>query len=134
MGYPYLGYVLRDGHVTLYHAGDTIPYHGLVEALAPLAIDLALLPINGRDYFRQQRGIAGNLDAREAAELALLLGVETVIPMHYGMFAGNTASPGTFVDHLHAIAPHIHALAPGLHQPLIYCPSQSGNGGSPMTP
>lgn len=120
LGYPYLGYVLRDQHVTMYHAGDTIPYDGLVDALAPLAIDLALLPINGRDYFRRQRGIAGNMDGREAAELASLLNVETVMPIHYDMFAGNTARPGEFVDWLQAIAPHIHVLLPGLQRSCLY--------------
>lgn len=120
LGYPYLGYVLRGQHVTLYHAGDTIPYDGLGDALAPLAIDLALLPINGRDYFRRQRGIAGNMDGREAAELASLLNVETVMPIHYDMFAGNTARPGEFVDWLQAIAPQIHVLLPGLQRSCIY--------------
>lgn len=122
LGYPYLGYVLRDRTVSLYHAGDTIPYDGLVDTLAPLGIHLALLPINGRDYFRGLRGIAGNMDSREAAEVASLLNVDTVMPIHYGMFAGNTASPGAFVEHLQSVAPHIHALLPGLGRAFLYHP------------
>lgn len=120
LGHPYLGYVISGDGLTLYHAGDTIPYDGLVETLAPLAIDVALLPINGRDFFRQQRGIAGNLNCREAAELAGLLEVDTVIPIHYGMFAGNTVRPGDFIEALQAKAPHIHALIPGLSQAFLY--------------
>lgn len=122
LGYPYLGYVLRNRTVSLYHAGDTIPYDGLVDTLAPLGIHLALLPINGRDYFRGLRGIAGNMDAREAAEVASRLNVDTVIPIHYGMFAGNTTSPGPFVEHLQSLAPHAHALLPGLGRACIYHP------------
>ncbi len=120
LGYPYLGYVLYNQHIGLYHAGDTILFDGLVDTLAQLPIDLALLPINGRDYFRQQRGIAGNMDYREAAELASLLNVDSVMPIHYGMFAGNTASPGAYLEHLQHLAPHIHTLVPGLGQSYLY--------------
>lgn len=129
LGYPYLGYVFGDEHVTLYHAGDTILYDGLVDTLSPIAINVAMLPINGRDYFRQQRGIAGNLDCREAAEFASLLDVDTVIPIHYGMFAGNTAPPGTFVDNLQATASHIHALVLGLHRLSLYRSRRSDHPG-----
>ena len=37
--------------------------------------------------------MAGNLDGREAAELAHALGVEWVIPCHFDMFEFNTATP-----------------------------------------
>jgi hypothetical protein len=60
-GFPHLGYVLRLGGVTVYHAGDTVPYDGLVETLTPFAIHLAFLPINGRDFFRTRRGVLGNI-------------------------------------------------------------------------
>lgn len=99
-GYPYLGYVLRLGGVTIYNAGDTIAYEGLVERLAPLGIDLAFLPINGRDFFRTSAGTIGNMDYREAAELAIAVGIDTVVPVHYGMFAQNSAPPGHFVSYL----------------------------------
>ncbi len=138
LGYPYLGYVLLGRNIGLYHAGDTVPYEGLVDSLARLPVDLALLPINGRDYFRTQRGTAGNMDSREAAELASLLNVDTAIPIHYGMFAGNTASPGDFVERLQAIAPHIHALIPGLARPCRYLPPRprrpAGTAQAPAPP
>jgi L-ascorbate metabolism protein UlaG (beta-lactamase superfamily) len=117
VGFPYLGYVLRAEGISVYIAGDTIPYDGLVESLLPHAIDLAILPINGRDYFRTKRGTIGNFNVREAAELALVLGADTVIPVHFGMFAGNTVPPGSFVDFLQTIAPHIHAHYPALFRP-----------------
>ena len=100
LGYPYLGYVLRLGGVTVYNAGDTIAYPGLVERLAPLAIDLAFLPINGRDFFRTSAGTIGNMDYREAAELAIAADIQTIVPVHYGMFAHNSAPPGHLVSYL----------------------------------
>lgn len=106
LGYPYLGYILRVGGITIYIAGDTIPYEGLVETLAPHAIDLAFLPINGRDFFRTRQGTIGNFDYREAAELAVAAGVRVAVPVHYGMFAGNTAPPGHFVSYLAEFYPH----------------------------
>jgi L-ascorbate metabolism protein UlaG (beta-lactamase superfamily) len=37
--------------------------------------------------------VAGNLDGREAAQLAAEIGASVVIPCHYEMFAFNTADP-----------------------------------------
>lgn len=42
--YPYLGYVIRMGAVTVYHAGDTLVYDGLAERLCRLEVDIAILP------------------------------------------------------------------------------------------
>jgi L-ascorbate metabolism protein UlaG (beta-lactamase superfamily) len=89
-----LGYVVRCGPWTLYHSGDTVWYDGMVETLRPLGIDIALLPINGR---APERRVAGNLNGREAAELAHAISARWVIPCHYDMFAFNTASPAEFV-------------------------------------
>lgn len=86
----YVGYVVRCGPWTIYHSGDTVLYEGMVDALRPYAIDVALLPINGRG---PERRVAGNLNAREAAELGEAIGARTVIPCHYEMFAFNTADP-----------------------------------------
>jgi L-ascorbate metabolism protein UlaG (beta-lactamase superfamily) len=58
-------------------------------------LDVALLPINGREPSRR---VAGNLDAEKAALLARDLGARHVIPCHFAMFEFNTASPGPFVD------------------------------------
>ncbi|MBD0378764.1 MBL fold metallo-hydrolase [Paenibacillus sedimenti] len=111
----YVGYVLELNGVKIYHAGDTLVYDGLTEWLRHQEIDLALLPINGRDYFRTKRGIVGNMNYREAAELAANIGVDAVIPLHYDTFAGNAERPGNFVDELnekHA-RPKCHVLARG---------------------
>ena len=90
-----MGFVVRFGGWTVYHSGDTLLYDGLVERLQRWEIDVALLPINGRD---PARGVAGNLDGPQAAKLAHDVGAKTVIPCHYDMFAFNTASPDAFVE------------------------------------
>ena len=89
----YLGYIIRAEGWTLYHSGDTLRYPGLVEKLRAFAIDVAFLPINGN---RPERRVAGNLDGREAAQLAHDIGARWVVPCHYEMFEFNTASPDEF--------------------------------------
>lgn len=96
-GYPYLGYVLQMGGFTIYHAGDCAPYDGLAERLSEFRIDVALLPINGRDT---NRGMPGNFTIHEAAELAEQAGIGCVVPMHYGMFAVNDVDIDAFVNHM----------------------------------
>ena len=93
----FVGYVL-GGERRIYHAGDTIVTNELVHALESLGIELALLPINGRDAEREARGIIGNMDAGEAVELALRIGGDTLVPYHWDAVAGNTVPPGTVVD------------------------------------
>ncbi|GGD94047.1 MBL fold metallo-hydrolase [Paenibacillus nasutitermitis] len=109
----YVGYLIELNGVKLYHAGDTIVYPELVEHIQSQQVDLAMLPINGRDYFRTSRGIIGNMDYREAAEFAAVTGAETVIPLHYDIFTGNAENPGYFVDYLYKHFPgqKSHVLA-----------------------
>jgi L-ascorbate metabolism protein UlaG (beta-lactamase superfamily) len=94
--HPYLGYYIETGGVRLFHAGDTIPYEGLAEQLKELQLDALMLPINGISWFREERGVAGNMNIVEAAELAALSGAKCLIPMHYDLFADNSED----VDHL----------------------------------
>jgi L-ascorbate metabolism protein UlaG (beta-lactamase superfamily) len=94
----FLGCLVSCGPWTLYHAGDCVPYDGLVERVRALAagrrVDVALLPINGR---APERRVAGNFDGPEAARLARAVGAAVAVPLHYDMFAFNTASPDAFV-------------------------------------
>lgn len=89
----FMGYVVRFGDFTIYHSGDTLWFEGLEKILQPFAVDVAFLPINGND---PSRGVAGNLDPREAAELGKAIGAGFVIPHHYHMFTFNTADPNAF--------------------------------------
>ena len=53
---------------------------GLIETLSAWDIDFAFVPINGRDYFRTERGIIENTDFRETAELAETLDIGLMVP------------------------------------------------------
>lgn len=91
--HKYLGYVISAGGRTIFHSGDACPYPGLVETLKTWTIDLALLPINGRD---PKRGVAGNFTAAEAVELGYAIHAGLVVPCHYAMFEFNSVSPQEF--------------------------------------
>jgi L-ascorbate 6-phosphate lactonase len=95
---PFVGYVIDFPEATVYHAGDTILGAGMVDELATLHIDIAMLPINGRDAQREKAGILGNLDAAEAVDLAERSGARILVPMHFDMVKGNTVSAGSAVD------------------------------------
>ena len=86
----FLGYVIRGAGVTLWHSGDTIPFAGLREILLPYRVDLALLPVNGRDVFRAENGVPGNLTTDEAVDLATAIGARAMIAHHFGLFDFNT--------------------------------------------
>jgi L-ascorbate metabolism protein UlaG (beta-lactamase superfamily) len=92
--HKFMGYVVQCGHVAIYHSGDTLHFDGMEDWLRKFDIAAALLPINGD---RPERGVAGNLDGRQAAELAHAIGAGVAIPCHYDMFEFNTASPDDFV-------------------------------------
>lgn len=95
-----IGLVVQAGPWRVYHAGDTVLYDGMVDLLRAHRVDVALLPINGRAPGRR---VAGNLDGREAAELALAIGARLAVPCHFEMFTFNTASPTGFIAACEAI-------------------------------
>jgi L-ascorbate 6-phosphate lactonase len=95
---PFVGYVIAFPEATVYHGGDTILGTGMVEELQALHIDIAMLPINGRDAEREAAAILGNLDAAEAVDLAERIRARVFVPMHFDMVKGNTASPHAAVD------------------------------------
>jgi L-ascorbate metabolism protein UlaG (beta-lactamase superfamily) len=106
----YHGYLVQFGHWTIYHSGDTLLYEGMARRLSEFRIDAALLPINGR---APERRVAGNLNAREAAQLGRDIGARTVIPCHYQMFMFNTADPAEFAEAARAIGQPCHILRCG---------------------
>lgn len=109
----YLGYVVTIDGLRIYHAGDTIRYDGMAERLRELAVDVALLPVNGRDAAREARDLVGNLTAEEAAELVRDAAIRIAVPMHYELFAHSSGSAGAFVDCVAALAPQTTVLVPG---------------------
>ena len=126
-GYPYWGYVITINGVTLYHSGDCVPYDGLLERLTRKKVDIAMLPINGRDYFRLARGFAGNFTYREAGDLADAMGADLLVPMHVGMHMANTERPGALSDYLADRYPYqrCHFMTPG--EKLLYL-KEAGEG------
>jgi L-ascorbate metabolism protein UlaG (beta-lactamase superfamily) len=105
----FVGYVIHAGESVVYHAGDTVVTEGLLASLERKRIDIALLPVNGRDFFRDARDIVGNMNAREAVEFARRVGAHTLVPYHWDGFAGNTEQPGRVVDDA-AAAGDLHVL------------------------
>ena len=61
-------------------------------------MDVALLPVNGRTFFREQRDLAGNLGPRDAVELAAHCGAGILVPIHWDLFEGNTERAGAAAD------------------------------------
>jgi L-ascorbate 6-phosphate lactonase len=118
--YRYLGYVVDLDGVRIYHAGDTIPFDGLEERLRELAIDVALLPINGRDHFREGAGIVGNMDHREAARLATDARVDVLVPMHYETFATNRGYPAHLVDVVDREGLPLTVVVPTRDRPFVF--------------
>lgn len=86
-GYPYLGYLIRFGRWTIYHAGDCAMYPELAAHLRPFNVNVALLPVGGR-----------NFSVSEAAQLASDIGASWLVPMHYGTF--DEDREGEFVAHM----------------------------------
>lgn len=89
----FLGYVARVVGKAVYHSGDTLMHDGLIPALQPFRVDVALVPINGN---KPERKVAGNLDGREAAALAHAIGARLAVPHHFDLFAFNTEPPDEF--------------------------------------
>ncbi|MDI2033572.1 MBL fold metallo-hydrolase [Paenarthrobacter nitroguajacolicus] len=86
----FLGYILDIAGVRIYHSGDCVPYEGQAELLRSHAVDLALLPINGRDTHRLRNGVPGNFTVHEAAALCKQAAIPVVVGHHFGLFDFNT--------------------------------------------
>jgi L-ascorbate 6-phosphate lactonase len=110
----YLGYVVEIGGMRLYHSGDCSPYEGQAEAVRVHAPRIALLPINGRDHFREtEHNIVGNMDYREAARLAHDIGVQVLVPMHWELFPQNRGYPYELVRYCEEHYPELTVLVMG---------------------
>jgi L-ascorbate metabolism protein UlaG (beta-lactamase superfamily) len=103
--HAFLGYVLQLNGVKVYHAGDTVGFQALADELKPLGVEVAMMPINGRDFVRFGQGLIGNMDFREAIELGRAIDADLLVPLHYDLFERNTENPAYFVDYLHAKYP-----------------------------
>lgn|SRR5690554_2290058 len=85
-----IGLVLASQGLRVYITGDSLLTEPLKEwAREVKDIDLMCVCINGR---------LGNMNSKEAVELVSLVRPRLVVPMHYGLFAENTADPVSFVE------------------------------------
>jgi len=85
---PAMGYVIAiDNGPTIYHAGDTGVFASMETVIGRLLKPtVALLPIGGH-Y---------TMDPTAAAHATRMLGVKTVVPMHYGTFPLLKGTPQQF--------------------------------------
>jgi len=78
----WVGYIVRFGGESIYHAGDT----DLIPELEGIKCDIAVLPVSGIYV----------MTAEEAAEAAGRIRPRFAIPMHYGSVAGTRADAERF--------------------------------------
>ncbi len=85
-----IGYIIECQGFKLYHAGDTSLCDELIEAIeCHTNLDIALIPVNEKNYMRDKQGIIGNMSVREAFYFAEKISVKTLIPTHWDMFFQN---------------------------------------------
>ena len=113
---PFLGFGLGFDDLTVFHAGDSL----VSDASKTLGrVDVAILPINGRDHYREAAGIVGNCSAREAVLWAVELGAQLLIPMHHDLIAGNTERAGACADIASDLGVSLHVLALRRFMPIF---------------
>ncbi|MBN2110923.1 MAG: MBL fold metallo-hydrolase [Methanosarcinaceae archaeon] len=90
-----VGYVVEVGGLRIYHAGGT----GLIPEMGGISADIALLPIGG----------TSTMDEGQAAEAAVMISPEVVIPMHYDE-DDNRSDPEKFRELVKEKAPEIDVV------------------------
>ncbi|MDP4094042.1 MAG: MBL fold metallo-hydrolase [Bacillota bacterium] len=110
-----LSYIVKWGDFTIFHGGDMMVYPGLVDFLEKFDIDVAMLPINGGDWLRDEQGIVGNINFKEAADLGTRVDADIIIPMHFDLYDVNEENPAYLVDYLYHKYPgqKYHIFQPG---------------------
>ena len=111
--YMDMGYIISTGNHSIYHAGDCCLYNGLTERL--MNVDVLMVPVNGRSYYKLRDDIIGNMTAEEAIILAKETNAGMIIPMHYDLYDINRINPAYFIDCLFSMNPtqKFHMFVPG---------------------
>lgn len=118
--YPYLGFVIEGHGCRIFHPGDSVKYDGLEARLKEFGkIDVAFLPINGRDARRYRAGILGNMTYQEAGDLAGAIAPELTVPAHYDMFEGNLENVLHFRDYMAAKYPRLKTRIAGYGERIL---------------
>lgn len=118
----FLGYVLDIDGYRIYHSGDCVPYAGQAETLAELDVDLALLPVNGRDEYRTSNGVPGNFHCSEAVDLCRRAGIPVLLCHHWGLFDFNTVDPRQLKEELSSVD-DVRWILPEQGTPLAFGPA-----------
>ena len=87
----WLGFVVKVGGVSLYHAGDS----DHIPEMADLDVDIALLPVSGTYV----------MTASQAVGAARAISPSLVIPMHYGAIVGSKDDAVKFAKSLEGVMP-----------------------------
>ncbi len=82
------GYVIEANDQRIYLTGDTL-FDERLFSPQTTDVDLLLICINGK---------LGNMNADEALRCIERLRPRMALPMHYGLFAENTADPAPFIE------------------------------------
>ncbi len=117
--HEWLGYVMTIEGIRIYHSGDCIPYDGLPDVLRKHSIDVALLPVNGRDATRQAGNIPGNFTLDEAITLCRQAAIPHMVAHHYGLFAFNTIDAAE-IDQRAAGETGLHVIRARLGEALSF--------------
>ena len=101
-----LGFLLDFGFLRLYDSGDTALTPERLGTALTCRPEVGLLPINGA---------FGNLNGREAAQLAAQLGLRLCIPHHFWTFAAHGGDPMAAIREFRELAPdcELRLLTPG---------------------
>jgi L-ascorbate 6-phosphate lactonase len=118
----FVGFVLEVDGVAIYHGGDTIADDRVLAGLDGVRVDVALLPVNGRTYFREREDLAGNLDARDAVALAAHCGASILVPLHWDLMTGNTERAGAAADAAAEAGAPVHVLTLSRERPWAVAP------------
>jgi L-ascorbate metabolism protein UlaG (beta-lactamase superfamily) len=125
-----LGYVIQSSELRMYHSGDCVPYPGLAAELGRHAVQVAILPVNGRDAVRSAAGIPGNFTFDEAVELCRQAGIDALLPCHFGMFDFNTVDEAWLDRRIAALAGPPQCLRPRIGAAYEFQPATA----SPLNP
>lgn len=89
-----VGYLVAWQGRLIYHAGDTALTQEVIDGVtAHGPVHTAFLPVNERNFFRERRGIIGNMSVRDAFGFAEEIGARQLVPVHWDMFAANETLP-----------------------------------------
>jgi L-ascorbate metabolism protein UlaG (beta-lactamase superfamily) len=114
-GWAAIGYIFEYKGYRLYHAGDTSLCDEIIETVTSRGhVDMAFLPVNEKNYYKDKQNVIGNMSVREAFYLAEAIGAGTLVPTHWDMFEINRVFPEE-IELLYRL------LKPGFKLEIMYC-------------